>query len=48
VSGAVALLHDRWKWLANYPKVTNYVILNTAKDLGAPALTKSMATACWT
>ena len=38
VSGAVALLHDRWKWLANYPKVTNYIILNTAKDLGAPGV----------
>jgi len=38
VSGAVALLHDRWQWLANYPKVTNYIILNTAKDLGAPGV----------
>ena len=38
VSGAVALLHDRWQWLANYPKVTNYIILNTTRDLGDPGV----------
>ncbi|OYU71018.1 MAG: hypothetical protein CFE28_14065 [Alphaproteobacteria bacterium PA2] len=38
VSGAVALVHDRWKWLANYPKVTNYIILNSARDIGDPGV----------
>lgn len=36
VSGAIALLHDRWPWLANYPKETVDIILRSAKDLGAP------------
>ena len=35
VSGAVALLHDRWPWLANYPKESADIILKSAKDLGA-------------
>ena len=35
VSGAVALLHDRWPWLANFPKETTDIILQSAKDLGA-------------
>ena len=38
VSGAVALLHDRWPWLVNFPKETTDLILNTAKDLGAPGV----------
>lgn len=38
VSGAVALLHDRWAWLANYPKETTDIILKSAKDLGAPGV----------
>ena len=38
VSGAIALLHDRWPWLANYPKLTSEIILRTAKDLGTPGV----------
>ncbi|MBL8773780.1 MAG: S8 family serine peptidase [Phenylobacterium sp.] len=38
VSGAIALLHDRWPWLANYPRETVGVILNSAKDLGDPGV----------
>ncbi len=38
VSGAVTLLHDRWQWLAQYPKETADIILNTARDLGAPGV----------
>jgi hypothetical protein len=36
VSGTIALLHDRWPWLANYPRESAEIILSTAKDLGAP------------
>ena len=36
VSGAIALLHDRWPWLANYPDLTSKIILTSARDLGAP------------
>ncbi len=36
VSGAIALLHDRWPWLKNYAKETADIILGSAKDLGAP------------
>jgi hypothetical protein len=36
VSGAVALLHDRWPWLVNHPRETAEIILSSAKDLGAP------------
>ncbi len=36
VSGTIALLHDRWPWLANYPKETVDIILQSSKDLGAP------------
>jgi hypothetical protein len=36
VSGAIALLQDRWPWLALYPQETAYIILHSAKDLGAP------------
>ncbi|WP_426009981.1 S8 family peptidase [Caulobacter sp. DWR2-3-1b2] len=38
VSGAIALLQDRWPWLANYPKETTDIILKSAKDLGAPGV----------
>ena len=38
VSGAVALIHDRWPWLVNFPVETTNVILNSAKDLGAPGV----------
>jgi hypothetical protein len=36
VSGAIALLHDRWPWLKNFPKQTAQIILLSAKDLGEP------------
>lgn len=36
VSGTIALLHDRWPWLANHPQESVNIILSTAKDLGAP------------
>ncbi|MBU1376553.1 MAG: S8 family serine peptidase [Alphaproteobacteria bacterium] len=36
VSGAIALLHDRWPWLKNFPAETVNIILESAKDLGAP------------
>jgi hypothetical protein len=36
VSGAIALLHDRWPWLKNFPAETVNIILDSAKDLGAP------------
>lgn len=36
VSGAIAMLHDRWPWLKNFPGETVDVILRSAKDLGAP------------
>jgi hypothetical protein len=36
VSGAITLLHDRWPWLANYPRETADIILRSAHDLGAP------------
>jgi len=36
VSGAIALLHDRWPWLKNFPQETVNIILESAKDLGAP------------
>lgn len=35
VSGTVALIHDRWPWLAKYPQETVDIILRSAKDLGA-------------
>ncbi len=38
VSGAITLLHDRWKWLAQRPNETADIILNTARDLGAPGV----------
>ena len=36
VSGAVALLHDRWPWLARHPEETAQIIFRSARDLGAP------------
>jgi hypothetical protein len=38
VSGAIALLHDRWPWLRNYPRDTAKIILESAQDLGAPGV----------
>ena len=38
VSGAIALLHDRWPWLAQHPDETVDIILRSAKDLGAPGV----------
>ena len=38
VSGAVALIHDRWPWLVNFPVETTNIILDSAKDLGAPGV----------
>ncbi|MCC6920348.1 MAG: S8 family serine peptidase [Alphaproteobacteria bacterium] len=34
VSGAIALLHDRWPWLARFPAETIDIILSSATDLG--------------
>ncbi|MBV7255628.1 S8 family serine peptidase [Pacificimonas sp. WHA3] len=36
VTGAVALLHSRWPWLADHPEETSGIILSTATDLGEP------------
>ena len=38
VSGAIALLQNRWPWLVNFPKETADIILKSAKDLGAPGV----------
>ena len=38
VSGAIALLHDRWPWLANYSDASVEIILRSARDLGAPGV----------
>jgi hypothetical protein len=38
VSGAIALLQNRWPWLTNYPNETVQIILKSAKDLGAPGV----------
>jgi hypothetical protein len=38
VAAAVALLQGRWPWLANFPGETADIILNSAKDLGAPGV----------
>lgn len=38
VSGTVALIHDRWPWLADHPAETVDIILKTATDLGAPGV----------
>lgn len=36
VSGAIALLHDRWEWLAHHPEASTEIIFRSARDLGAP------------
>jgi hypothetical protein len=38
VSGAVALLHNRWGWLKNHPGETADLLFLTATDLGAPGV----------
>ncbi len=38
VSGAITLLHDRWPWLARYPSESVKIILDSARDLGAPGV----------
>ncbi len=38
VSGAIALLQNRWPWLQNFPQETVQIILRSAKDLGAPGV----------
>lgn len=38
VSGAVALLHDRWQWLAAHPDATTEIIFRSARDLGEPGV----------
>ncbi|HEX8301004.1 S8 family peptidase [Sphingomonas sp.] len=38
VSGAIALIHDRWPWLKTYPRDVAKAILASAKDLGAPGI----------
>ena len=36
VSGAIALLHERWPWLARDAAASTEIILRSARDLGAP------------
>jgi len=38
VSGAIALIHDRWPWLKDRPRDVAKVILESAQDLGAPGV----------
>lgn len=38
VSGAIALLHDRWPWLAKDSAATVEIILRSARDVGAPGV----------
>lgn len=38
VSGAIALVQDRWPWLKNYPRDVAKAILESAQDLGAPGV----------
>ena len=38
VSGAIALIHDRWPWLKNHPRDVAKIILESAQDLGAPGV----------
>jgi len=38
VAGTIALIHDRWPWLVNAPVETANIVLNSAKDLGAPGV----------
>ena len=34
VSGTIALIHDRWPWLAKESGATTQIVLNSARDLG--------------
>ncbi len=36
VSGAIALMHDRWPWLTLHPNETAEIVFRSAQDLGAP------------
>jgi len=38
VTGAVAMIHQRWPWLKNHPLETAGIIFESAKDLGAPGV----------
>jgi hypothetical protein len=38
VAGAITLLHDRWPWLARFPRETVDIMLQSARDLGAPGV----------
>ena len=38
VSGAIALLEDRWPWLSQHPKDIFTIVTKSAKDLGAPGV----------
>ena len=38
VSGAIALIHDRWPWLKQQPRAVAAAILGSARDLGAPGI----------
>ncbi|HXA39554.1 MAG TPA: S8 family serine peptidase [Phenylobacterium sp.] len=38
VAAAIALLQSRWPWLVNFPNETVNIILQSAKDLGAPGV----------
>jgi Subtilase family len=38
VSGAIALIQDRWPWLKSYPRDVAKILLESAQDLGAPGV----------
>lgn len=38
VSGTIALIQDRWPWLVTHPNDVVGIVLNSAKDLGAPGV----------
>lgn len=38
VSGAIALIQDRWPWLKKYPRDVAKIVLESAQDLGAPGV----------
>lgn len=38
VSGAVALIHDRWPWFKDKPRDVARMILSSARDAGAPGI----------
>jgi hypothetical protein len=38
VSGAIALIQDRWPWLKQYPRDVAKIILESAQDLGEPGV----------